>query len=376
MLFNIFIHHKSNIMRVCFALVLTFFTALSISCSAQKPLAELKLSPNHSLLFLNKSEAAGAIVKDNTDGYFEKVNASEMSIQLKRPLESTDNAENMKAEYLAFLENDVVPFSAEDVNFISSIFQEVFQTCQNLDKTIFPSELKLIKTSAKHFGEAVYYTRENCIVIPFDQLEKIDRNYFLSTMYHELFHVYSRLNPEKSSLLYKLIGFEAIGFQNLKLPEELAKRVLFNPDGVDFAQKISLKTEEGQIYAIPIIYANNVGFTPSKPDFFGYLEFNLFQIKSVAGQWKVITKEDGFSSTLNIQKLSDFFVQIKNNTHYIIHPDEVLADNFSFVLMQKNDATVGEKFSKEGKQLMLDIENILKTPIAYNNGGINGTNRR
>jgi hypothetical protein len=376
MFYCIFDHHKKNIMRVCFAFVLSIFTALSMSCSAQQPISELKLDPTHSLLFLNKEAAANTIVQDATDGFFEKVTAGEISIQIKRPLKGDDTAENMQSEYIAFLQNDVANFTEAEIAFVSEIFKEVFSTSQNVDKNIFPSEIKLIKTSAKHYGESVYYTRENCIVIPYNELDVKNRKAFLTTMFHELFHIYSRLNPEKSRGLYKLIGFDAVGFENLKIPVELGKRVFFNPDGVDFAQKITLKTDAGTIYAIPIIYSNHVGFTKSKPDFFGYLEFNLFQVTPTdAGKWTVVTQADGFSSTVNMKK-TDFFDQIKDNTHYIIHPDEVLADNFAFVLMQKNDASVGEKFSKPGKQLLLDIEAILKTPIASNNGGINGTNRR
>jgi hypothetical protein len=380
MYYCIFDHHKNYIMRVCFAFVISFLTALTLSCSAQQPISEFKLDPTHSLLFLNKTEAANTIIQDATDGFFEKITASEISIQIKRPLNGNETAENMKNEYLTFLQNDVSNFTEEEIIFVNNIFEEVFSTVQKVDKNIFPAELKLIKTDAKHYGESVYYTRENCIVIPFNELDKKNRKDFLATMLHELFHIYSRLNPEKSKILYQLIGFEPIGFDNLKLPKELGKRVFFNPDGVDFAQKITLKTETGTIYAIPIIYSNHVGFTNSKPDFFGYLEFNLFQITPTeAGKWTVLTQEDGFTSTLNIKKMTDFFRQIKDNTHYIIHPDEVLADNFSYVFLQKNDASVGEKFSKDGKQLMLDIETILKggNPTASNNGiPVNGSNRR
>jgi hypothetical protein len=379
MFYYIFIHHKIHTMRSLTGLLIILFAALTLCCSAQKPIAELKLSQSHTLMFLSKEEAAASITEDKTDGFFEKVTASEMSIQIKRPLSKNDSAENMKDEYKAFLRNDVVDFTEEEVKFVSDIFDEVFKTCQNLDKSIFPSELKLIKTPAKHYGESVYYTRENCIIIPYNELNAHNRKTFLSTMYHELFHIYSRLNPEKSKLLYQLIGFEGIGFDNLVFPPALKNRVFFNPDGIDFAQKISIKTEEGLIHAIPIIYSNHLGFKESKPDFFGYLEFNLFQIKPEAGKWKIITSEDGFSSTLNISKLNNFFEQIGGNTHYIIHPDEVLADNFSFVLMSKNDLSVTAKFSKVGKIQLEDIETILKNgdPTAQKDNGmpINGTNR-
>jgi hypothetical protein len=173
--------------------------------------------------------------------------------------------------------------------------------------------------------------------------------------------VYSRLNPEKQTALYGLIGFEKIGLENLRLPPGLQERVLYNPDGVDFGQKIHLVVDSTtQIDAIPVIYATNVGFKPGQLEFFGYLGFNLYQVvHQPDGTWKAIVKDDGFTSTLNIEKLPDYFRQIKDNTGYIIHPDEVLADNFSFVMMEKAGSKLTMKFSPEGKKLLNAIEAVI-----------------
>jgi hypothetical protein len=87
----------------------------------------------------------------------------------------------------------------------------------------------------------------------------------------------------------------------------------------------------------------------------------LFQIEPTANnRYKVLVKEDGFSSVLNLESLTDFFKQIRDNTGYIIHPDEVLADNFSFIMVEKNGAKVSARFSPAGKQLLNDIAFILK----------------
>ncbi len=333
---------------------------LLFSCSAQQPLAEVQLSPNTRLMLLDSTEAADAITIDRFDGFFEKVTASEISIQMKRPLRDGETRENLKDEYLQFLKSDVENFTGKETEFVASVMEHVFKTCESVSKDLFPRDLKLIKTKGKHYGDGVYYTRENCIVIPENELENRDKTAFTTTMFHELFHVYSRLNEKKRNQLYGLIGFENIDFQKLILPEGLAARTLFNPDGVNFAQKISLQTKSGQaIEAIPIIYANEVGFKTEKSEFFSYLEFNLFEIKPEGNRWKVVTAADGFSSTLNLRELPDFFRQIKDNTHYIIHPDEVLADNFAFLMQSKHDASVIAKFSEPGKNLINEIEKIL-----------------
>ena len=57
---------------------------------------------------------------------------------------------------------------------------------------------------------------------------------------------------------------------------------------------------------------------------------------------------------------ADFQRQIKDNTSYIIHPDEVLADNFSFLMQDRNGQKISMRFSEEGKKLLTDLEGVLK----------------
>ena len=342
-----------------YLLLLSF---LSVSCEAQTPVKEIRF-PNGKICLLLDSVAAGtAITFDQRDGFFEKVNASEMSIQMRVPLTEGQSRDNLLPAYIQFLKADVESFSPEDTKFLQGVMEKVFRTTNGVSTDIFPDTLKLIKTKGKHYGDGVWYTRENCIVIPADELRRRKTTPFTTTMYHELSHVWSRLQPEKSDKAYRLIGFEEIGYRNLSLPPGLASRVLYNPDGVDFAQKIALKQADGTtLHAVPIIYSNHLGWNDAQNTFFAYLEFNLFQVeKQPDGTWKVLVKEDGYSSFLNLQEQPDFFRQIKDNTGYIIHPDEVLADNFAFIMQEKNGQKVSMNFSAEGKKLLADLEAILK----------------
>jgi hypothetical protein len=336
---------------------------LVLSCEAQTPVRELKFPNGKICILLDSVEAGRSITYDQRDSFFEKVNISEMSIQTHIPLLKGQTRETILPAYIQFLKTDVEGFSAEEARFMEGVMEKVFRTVNAVSPDIFPDTLLFIKTKGKHYGDGVWYTRENCIIIPADELGRRKTSAFTTTVYHELFHVWSRLNPAKSDRTYQLIGFESIGYNNLSLPPALAARVLYNPDGVDFAQKIALtQTDESTIYAVPIIYANHEGWRDEQNTFFAYLEFNLFQIeKQPDGKWKVVVKEDGFSSTLNIQDQPDFYHQIKDNTGYIIHPDEVLADNFAFIMQEKNGQKVSLKFSAEGKKLLVDLETALKT---------------
>lgn len=345
------------------SLSLTFFL-VPLACNAQQPTRTITLGPGHIALLLDSADASKAITTDRHDRYFDIVTTSEMSIQMKEPLVAGQTRESLLPVYVDFLKKDVEGFTAQDIGFMEKILRKMYKTVGEVNSAIFPDTIKLIVTKSKHYGAGVWYTRDNCIVIPRGELTAGKTNAFTSTMYHELFHVYSRLNPSKREKLYGLIGFQKIGLDKLQLPPALAERVLYNPDGVDFAQKITLKTENADgstIEAVPIIYANNVGAKAGQNEFFGYLRFELFQVvPSESGIWKVVTKSDGLSSTLKMDELPDFYRQIKDNTGYIIHPDEVLADNFSFIMVEKTNPQYTAKFSAEGKKLLKDVEAILK----------------
>jgi hypothetical protein len=348
-------------------LLIAFFACNAVFCAcsqAQQPVENIhyvKLDARHTVKILDSVRAAETILYDATDRFFDRVTACDISIQMKRPLEQT--REELMPYYMGFLQTDMTNFKDNEVKFVEEVIENIFKTCNGVSTDIFPDTLTLIKTHSNHYGAGVWYTRENCIIIPADELERRKTNPFTSTMTHEVFHVYSRTHPKQSKSLYQLIGFQDIGMDNIILPPALKERVFHNPDGVNYAQRINLAQKDGTtISAIPIIYANQLGYKENMDDFFGYIEFALFEIRpNDNGKWNVLTKEDGFSSTLKMEDQTDFFAQIKDNTGYIIHPDEILADNFSFIMTAKKSPAITAKFSAPGKKLLADMEQILKS---------------
>ncbi len=349
--------HLPAIMRTLLCVVL-----FAAACTAQTPIQEIRVSDKKIVLLLDSTAAAQAITTDHYDHYFDLVTVSEMSIQMKKPLKGGETRAEWLPAYREFLKSDVSSFDYAESKFVAEIIIKAFSTAEGVAPGIFPDTLKLIKTKGRHYGDGVWYTRENCIIIPANELASKKNNAFATTVFHELFHVYSRLNPAKSAQFYQLIGFTGIGLENLRLPPTLAERVLYNPDGVDFAQKITLHKKDSTLLdAVPIIYSKHLGLQEGQNEFFGYVEFNIFPITNNGdGTWKVSVKEDGYSSPLKLDELPDFYRQIKDNTGYIIHPDEILADNFSFLMIQQNSPAYTQKFSAEGKKLLADMKGLLR----------------
>lgn len=328
-----------------------------ISCASQNTQnATAAERPGYRLL--SKQEASKWIVIDEKEQFFDKVANLEMSIQMKQNLENSPRAEVLE-QYKAMLQNDLMDFTKEEKELTKKLFDKALELCYKVDPNFKLPEIFLIKTAGKYYGASVYYTRDNSIIIPAPML-KMDKDAvnegFLSTMIHEIFHIYSRYNKDKRDALYKRIGFEKI--PNLNLSDFLKERVLYNPDGVDLRYAITLKDKKDnrEFKAIPAIFSRYKTYTAEMPAFFGYLAFQLFEIKNRAGMWTVVNPNTGYS----VEEVDGFWEQVGKNTQYNIHPDELCADNFVILALSKdNQGSNLKKLSKEGQQLVKDLEAII-----------------
>ena len=344
-------------------LLLVFVVCCGLSCKTTKAIknAPYFLDKEKSIVFCDSLKAADYIITDNTDDIFGKMNVTDMTIQMKRNYNSEYTVADIANDYITFVQKDVTTFTSDDIEFVQAALEKAFKLCSKISPSIFPKNINLIKTKSRYYGDGVYFTRENCIIIPANVLKDKKADDFLSTMLHEIFHVYSRLNPEKRKVLYELIGFKHVNeAANVEIPEPLKNQILLNPDGTDFKYYITLQiAPDKEIKAIPIIYSNSAKYNSKKTEFFNYLKFELFELQNMPRGFVVATKKDG-SSTLDMKSIPDFYRQIRDNTHYIIHPDEILADNFMFLALAQKDKSRNDKFSNEGKELLRLIEIELK----------------
>jgi len=328
------------------------------SCKPKQQLTDLELSDQNKIIFLDSIAASIAIIDDKSDGFFDKIMPLEMSIQMKKEKVS-DNRLEVLEEYRSYLQTDVEDFTKEENEFVNEIMREAFALCNSINPTIFPKQMRLIKTKGKHYGNSVYYTREDMIIIPENELQARNKNGFLRVMLHEIFHIYSRYNPTKRHELYALVGFKAMEARTV-LPINLQNRLLFNPDGINFNYSMDLKNKAGEtIKVMPIIVSSKDAFSKQNSAFFDYVKFDLYQLKyNQNNSFSVLTDERGFS-TINLAELPDFFKQIKDNTQYIIHPDEILADNFMYVMLAQQKDGKFSGYSDEGTVLLEKIQEIL-----------------
>ena len=71
-------------------------------------------------------------------------------------------------------------------------------------------------------------------------------------------------------------------------------------------------------------------------EFFNYLTFKLLAVTNLDGKWQPVLV-DRKPCLLDPQNASGFLDQVGRNTDYVIHPDEIAADNFVHLINGDSD---------------------------------------
>jgi hypothetical protein len=337
---------------------LLFLILLLANCGTDPPGGSVSLSPHHTLVFLDSLAAAEAISRDEAEGFFERIQPLDMAIQMGLPLPEAAQREAMLPAYREFLRADVVGFEPKERQLLQRAFRIALKRCQPFRPDFFPDTVFLIKTLGRHYGPSVYYTRERSIVIPQNELAQRDAETLAQVMLHELFHLFSRREPQQREQLYGLLGFQRLS-QPVELPACLQQRQVLNPDGLADAYALPLEAPDGTTsLALPLLLADTFAYLPGRA-YFDYLDLQLFPLQAAAGNWSVATSASCRSPLPPPEYLPAFWERVGDNTAYIIHPDEILADNF-VLLTQSSEDLRRQRISARGKAILEELGRVLK----------------
>lgn len=329
---------------------LSFIVALVVLAAACRTGRDPGLTTEKPALavFSDSLEASVAIISDDADQLFEHISRRDIEIQMKRtiPFQERDVA---VAAYKEFLRSQVSDWTTEEKSAILNLLTETKRLCDRYSPRIFPQGLRFIKIKTGHYGGDVFYTRGRNICIPENIFPLKDSSRYLPVMIHEVFHVISRYNPALRDDLYSMIGFERSP-KPIKASDKLSEWTLTNPDGVAHKHFLRVKAKDSTYLIVPAITAKLKNFRPSQPAFFDYLAFDLYKLTAHPSYYEITSDTLG-KTTLPMEASAGFFDAIKDNTQYIIHPEEIMADNFMLGLLA-GDKNEYNKFSPAGKQLI------------------------
>lgn len=333
-----------------FPYLFLFSVALLSGCGKAEPTDQsvLWLDSKHSVVFLDRAHAAEAILADSSDHFFDLVGIVDMCLQMG---EATSGAprDTVLLHYRSWLTREASAFNGAEQGLVSSAVRRAFNQVNERLRGVFPPEFKVAKIKGQAYGEEAFFTREDVIFIPEPQLNTNDPEVLASILTHEIWHIISRKNPQVRAGVY-----EAFGFQRLDAPllmdSAFRQRLLLNPDAPEPGWAISMKIhpDSAEQKAVAIIYADS-SFIPAGAPFFESMNMHYFPLIRQDDGWQ-LAQEGAFMP----MSIPDFLTRTGGNTGYIIHPEEIAADNFVLLASDKK-----EGISPEGQAALNRLEQAL-----------------
>ncbi|MCB9990490.1 MAG: hypothetical protein H6867_03800 [Rhodospirillales bacterium] len=290
--------------------------------AANANMPSIRISPKSTALFA--ASATGKKLIAQMDDYIQNLSPYDAKAKMQ------ENREITAAEFMAFQERQVIDWTEAEKNKTVRAIRFFKEHSKNLSLPL-PEQVFFVMTTGKEEGGGAF-TRGNTIFLPKAFMQAPD-DWFNKVICHEFFHVISRANPGLREALYALIGFESC--TRPILPDELENRRITNPDAPCNNHTIKVQHNGQNHMAIPIIYAPDAHYdTEKKLSFFEFMQFSLLLVrKNSEGQTQPLFK-NGKVQLVSPSAASGFFEKIGRNTEYIIHPEEVLAENFVHMLLK------------------------------------------
>ena len=320
--------------RMIFGFAL-FWGALITLASAQ----EVALTPESTLRFATPEEGAALLATE--DDFIQVMSPLDRSLRVGRKGVS-------QAELLEYVSAQTLAWTPQEVERLSGLAEAIAENLEGLSYEL-PEGVLMVKTTGQdEFGAA--YTRQNAIVFPQNFLQAPDA-FVGPVLAHELFHVLSRANPEGKDALYEVIGFTPC--ESFEYPDELADIKITNPDAPLSDHTISVS--QGEV--LPVLFIEDEVDLGEQQSVGQLLSEGVLQFKMLAvDETCHATREAGALNLYDVDKLEGFFEQTGQNTGYIIHPEEILADNFAFLVTRMVPGTEnGEIPNPEIPEAMAEV---------------------
>lgn len=275
-------------------------------------------------IFLDKKDGARILARE--DEFTRSLSDFDRSARLK-----TSEKVSSK-EYLDFVSRQSLDWTDNETKRFRGIIAKIKESLVEYDIRI-PETMYLIKTTGDEEGNAAYCRGLDTIVLPGKRMEEKSDEDVQTLLTHELFHIYSKNNLDKREQLYKIVGFYKT--QPLVLPAELEPLNITNPDSVVRNYYFATEISNRQIKVMPVLMATAPYDEAKGGRFFDYMQLVFFEVET-KGNSSVLVKKNGQYVSYTMQQIPDFADKIGKNTKYIIHAEEIMAENFKLMAVKQD----------------------------------------
>jgi hypothetical protein len=303
--------------------VLALILALSLALRAN---ANVDLRKGCAVRFASVGE--GAEILGRKDDFIQRLSAFDRAARMKTDRSISED------EFLKFVQGNVLTWNESEKAKIEAAIASIRPTLDALPLSL-PKIVSFVKTTGAEEGSA-FYTRDTAIIMPEKEIDEADAGLLKKTIAHELFHILTRGNSTLREKLYQSIGFTKC--DEVEFPSELKSRKITNPDAPrnDHAIRVRIRGEE--VHAVPILFSNTTKYDVNRGgEFFNYLQLSFLRVPSTSAAQPILAMPE---------EVSGFFEQIGRNTNYVIHPEEILADNFALLILDEHNVPSPEIIEK------------------------------
>lgn len=309
-------------MRISHWLLSVILCCLSINVFAQKKIP---------FRFATRAEAQMLIT--DIDNFTNKLNSFDINLRLGKE-------DGRKSELLRLAMNETLNWSEEEKKKITATFKSLQSKIDKQKLKIkYPQEVILVKTSMKEEMNVAAYTRKNWIALGEKYINEATNEELEYLLAHEIFHLLTRSNKEFKKSVYSVIGFN-VTERELFFPIDIIEKRISNPD-IELYDSYAEFTINGNKQKCSMIIYSKILFSPEK-SLSDYLSVGLIPLNDNL----IPVQNDGKTVIYDIEQAEDFYEKIGKNTQYIINPEEILADNFAYLLIQKKDLPNPEILTK------------------------------
>ncbi|MBL8218740.1 MAG: hypothetical protein JNL62_05905 [Bryobacterales bacterium] len=238
-------------------------------------------------------------------------------------------------DFLAFAGEQGLGWSAEEEAGWKPVVEKLSGALKGLRLHI--PAVELVKSTGMDEFNAPY-TRARAVILPASRASLPAANsraaFFL--LAHELFPVLSREDSTLQDQLYALLGFKVVsGFE---YPAELEATRGSNPDAFEYLHVLAVQTASGRADVMPLVQTSRtVSEVLRLSSFFEALDVVLLAVDTNTG--KAVRNENGQLVKFSFAN-TDWVPQMQRNSSYIIHPEELLADNFATLMEWRAEGNV------------------------------------
>jgi len=231
-------------------------------------------------------------------------------------------------EFKKFGVSQIREFTQEEKDIISAQITKMEQTLEKQKLSLpFHEEIIYIKSTQKEENGSLAYTHGTQIYLGghlFDYMEDEsstrEKIFSAKVFWHELFHCITRANKQFRKDMYKIINF-TVGEKDFTIPKKIRDISISNPDVEHHDAYATFKINGKDIDCYLVLTAGRP-FEKEGDSFFSCMRSSIVPIDS---QGEFYLPEDA----------SNFWEIFGKNTNYVIDPEECMADNFSYAILDE-----------------------------------------